>query len=570
MLKCCAANVDVDLSVDSPEGIVRKVCDLIKTNQVDKFTRLLKSSRKLLRPLINTVDENSWSLLHYTTYCNNAYMLRFLLDTFRGNININAVDNENVTPLNIAAKNANVQCVLLLLDNHADPFIANINGVNPLHSVLHGASNAPHPDILTVAAALVGMYPELALCKTTSGTTPMHIAAATNLVPAISLLLQVMSVVFERQRRAQRARHNITGAEAITPGQVPAFGREPSKIDTHSPSSGIQDGPAGSVRMAPNRVVVAGEYENSASADSNASPNLSTNYDRSNVYFNSEFYSNGAHSHMIKIRSKDFFPGRRPKLSQTAAKLMTESLSYQNDKGYNAFHLAAEHSNGESLRAMLLYATLESLQMKTAKGMTVLHRAIAKGADQNFMQIVEFCSNFINTSTLLNTPTGRGERSAYPLHLAVRTQSVSLVAKIIEITNAGNIDCQDTSCWTPLHYAVAGNNISIAKLLVDARAAIDAEDDEHLTPLMKACEMGLHEMAEFLLLSGASPHRKFKGGFTAIHFAAQNGHLKICQLLHRYGASASELSDEGWLPLKVAKRFKREDVISWLQTVQKA
>lgn len=81
---------------------------------------------------------------------------------------------------------------------------------------------------------------------------------------------------------------------------------------------------------------------------------------------------------------------------------------------------------------------------------------------------------------------------------------------------------------TPLHSAVAqpdaGLALELARRLVDAGAAVDAEQAGGWRPLHQAAAHGHCELVELLLARGADPTATSDGGKTAADLAAERGH----------------------------------------------
>ena len=74
--------------------------------------------------------------------------------------------------------------------------------------------------------------------------------------------------------------------------------------------------------------------------------------------------------------------------------------------------------------------------------------------------------------------------------------------------------------WSALHYAAAGGSVEVTNLLLDHKAAIDAESPSGMTPLMMAAREGQEDAVKVLLTRGANAALK-DGGFhlTASGFA---------------------------------------------------
>lgn len=73
--------------------------------------------------------------------------------------------------------------------------------------------------------------------------------------------------------------------------------------------------------------------------------------------------------------------------------------------------------------------------------------------------------------------------------------------------------------WTPLHYAAAGGDADIVRLLARHRAELDARTPAMLTALMVAAREGKEDAVAALLDSGADPALKSGEGLTAADMA---------------------------------------------------
>ena len=83
----------------------------------------------------------------------------------------------------------------------------------------------------------------------------------------------------------------------------------------------------------------------------------------------------------------------------------------------------------------------------------------------------------------------------------------------------------------PLNAAVAGRSMDVVRLLVDAGAPIDPQQQEGWTPLHGAVHQGNLEMTKYLLAHGANPKLQNGNGKNAIGLAAEAGNLEILKLL---------------------------------------
>ena len=77
----------------------------------------------------------------------------------------------------------------------------------------------------------------------------------------------------------------------------------------------------------------------------------------------------------------------------------------------------------------------------------------------------------------------------------------------------------DQPGWTPLHYAADVGAVTLAEVLVNAGARIDARAPNGTTPLMMAARNGHGGMARWLLERGADRAARNALGYTAAEFA---------------------------------------------------
>ncbi len=87
--------------------------------------------------------------------------------------------------------------------------------------------------------------------------------------------------------------------------------------------------------------------------------------------------------------------------------------------------------------------------------------------------------------------------------------------------------------WTALHYAAAGPEPKVVKLLLDRGAVVDAESPDKTTPLMMAARYGPEEGVTLLLAHGADPKRTNARNMNAADFARGGGREWLAQRLSK-------------------------------------
>ncbi len=96
----------------------------------------------------------------------------------------------------------------------------------------------------------------------------------------------------------------------------------------------------------------------------------------------------------------------------------------------------------------------------------------------------------------------------------------------------------------PLHAAVSADDLDAVQRMLDVGASVDRQDRYGMTPLNRACAMGLHGVAETLLRAGADVGVPDMDGFNALHTAVREGadgglplHTAVTAALLRYAGT---------------------------------
>ncbi|KAG0046366.1 hypothetical protein BGZ83_008452 [Gryganskiella cystojenkinii] len=142
-------------------------------------------------------------------------------------------------------------------------------------------------------------------------------------------------------------------------------------------------------------------------------------------------------------------------------------------------------------------------------------------------------------------------------------------ARLLEATISGNADqvqeillqapelkesidnLSSATGMNPLHFAASRGHEDIVRILIDqAGAAVDIQDREGETALLKASYSGWFAVVCFLLKRGANVHQRDKDGWTALHNASSRGYIDIAQVLLEKGeADINARSKMGHTPL---------------------
>lgn len=121
--------------------------------------------------------------------------------------------------------------------------------------------------------------------------------------------------------------------------------------------------------------------------------------------------------------------------------------------------------------------------------------------------------------------------------------------------------------WTPLHLAAHGREMrtrslkesheggkfaACCRLLLEAKAEVDAHDEDRKAPLHRAAATGNLQTAKELLRFGADANDRDNCRWTPLHYAVQDGHMDVATLLLNAKAEVQTPSSPCIQPLALA------------------
>lgn len=155
-------------------------------------------------------------------------------------------------------------------------------------------------------------------------------------------------------------------------------------------------------------------------------------------------------------------------------------------------------------------------------------------------------------------------RSFSMMHFAVGRGDVEGLEKCIM---AGlPIDLLAADGLAPLHWAVLLRTDAImAGHILDRGARVDVRGAQGETPVMLTAQTGNIANTKFLIARGTDVNAADLRGFTALHRAAERGHVEMARLLLNHGARP-EVIAEGSSPLALAELRRHVEVANLLKT----
>ena len=193
-------------------------------------------------------------------------------------------------------------------------------------------------------------------------------------------------------------------------------------------------------------------------------------------------------------------------------------FSSVNAGSFEDFFSAIQRDDPQSLSALLRRGF--DPNTLNAKGQSGLFLALRDPSPR----VVEVLLKAPNIKVETRTPQDES-----PLMMAAMRGELKLATELI----AKDADVNKTG-WTPLHYAASstqGEQLAVAKLLLENAAYIDAASPNGSTPLMMAAMYGNTATLKLLLEEGADPTLKNQLGLTAVDFAQRADRKDMVELI---------------------------------------
>ena len=158
----------------------------------------------------------------------------------------------------------------------------------------------------------------------------------------------------------------------------------------------------------------------------------------------------------------------------------------------------------------------------------------------------------------VNNPNEFGGPESYPLHVALENGNVTVARLLLE--RGADINAKHKEN-TALHRAIEKRDYEVAQLLVAEGADVAAHNLRGITPLhlaLRECTKNGVDAAPYITLLASNINVKDRHGKTPLHFAAMFRCVSYAALLVEYGADVNILDNSGRNPLHIAARS--EDV----------
>ena len=245
-------------------------------------------------------------------------------------------------------------------------------------------------------------------------------------------------------------------------------------------------------------------------------------------------------------------------------------------------HLAAQKGHKEILLLLLKYGADATIVRET-----VFESPFFFAAQIGSVEIIEIlCQHFVKTSTWTHF---------YPaLYVASYHGHENVVSFLLQVGTEAI--CPFENYLSPLYIAAQEGHFKITELLIKygAKDTPTPTTASFSSPLLAATENGHTQIVEMLLFHGAdvnarfcSPQerslgienlftqgyypdsesiikKRFKTGYTLLHFGVESGKKEIVELLLKYQANVDAKSNFNLTPLGIATELKHEEIVESL------
>merc|ERR1719182_620085 len=126
------------------------------------------------------------------------------------------------------------------------------------------------------------------------------------------------------------------------------------------------------------------------------------------------------------------------------------------------------------------------------------------------------------------------QESSVSLHDAARRGDLQRLQEFLK--DGKDVNAKDFKGVTPLGYAVGHDQLSVVKVLIDAKANVTDVDSNGNSAVHFAAGYGRVKVLEHLLARGANVSKVNKMGMTPLAAAQQNNQQQAIAILQRHGA----------------------------------
>jgi uncharacterized protein len=240
-----------------------------------------------------------------------------------------------------------------------------------------------------------------------------------------------------------------------------------------------------------------------------------------------------------------------PTLSSRAADNPSSLLARQ------ALYAAAEKGDRRQLYDAI-FQFRDAVSEKNPKtGMTPLQAANRNGH-------TEAARILVNAGARVHEVNPNADPASVSLYAASENGDPELLKAVLAISTGKLNEPDPLSGLTPLMYAIRGNDVEVAKILIEAGADLNRRNAEGTPPIAKVLGNQETVMLQLLLDKGAAVDAKNGEGCTALTIAVTYGYPNAVQLLLHRGADIEAVDSSEHTALSHAISTRNKEMMTLL------
>ncbi|CAH1260993.1 unnamed protein product [Diabrotica balteata] len=203
--------------------------------------------------------------------------------------------------------------------------------------------------------------------------------------------------------------------------------------------------------------------------------------------------------------------------------------------------------HGDYNEAVRLLDNGMDLSYIESTGFSPLHRAVEKG-DVGIVELLLKRNANVNSNV-----DGLNQLVHQPLHLAAKCGHLDVL--ILLIAYGASLETKCPNGFLAIHLAAQEGHFNIVKYFVENKCYhVDIQSNNLRTPLMCAAIPGHTEIVKFLIQCNADVKKTDVFDSTALHYACQENHEDIFEILIRKGCNLDAKMYNGDTPLHISVR----------------
>ncbi len=217
------------------------------------------------------------------------------------------------------------------------------------------------------------------------------------------------------------------------------------------------------------------------------------------------------------------------------------------------------NSNAMRLYVFGLILFFTSVKILYAGPDEALYRAASEG---NLVTVKAALASGAN----VNAKDPENRQTALMGAIAASSDSEEIVKLLIKAK--ASMNAQNNSGQTALFIACFLNKKQTAEILIAAGSNVDIAEKAKVTPLMGVSMQGFTEIARLLITAKAQLNTRDANGSTALLYAAANGHAEVTQLLVDQKAAIELSTNDGLTALAAAAKHGHYDTLKVLMAAK--